>query len=39
MDGTFKNSPKKFYQLYNIIGKDENSGINLPLIFILMSNK
>ena len=39
MDGTFKCAPKKFYQLYNIIGKDEKSSIIIPLIFILMSNK
>ena len=39
MDGTFKFSPKNFYQLYNIIGKDENIGIIIPLIFILISNK
>ena len=39
MDGTFKCAHKKFYQLYNIIGKDEKSGIIIPLIFIFMSNK
>ena len=39
MDGTFKCAPKKFYQLYNIIGKDEKSSIVIPLIFILMLNK
>ena len=39
MDDTLKCSPKKFYQIYNIIGKDEHSGIIIPLIFVLMSNK
>ena len=39
MDGTFKWSPKKFYQIYNIIGKDEHSGIIIPLVFVLISNK
>ena len=39
MDGTFYSCPKKFYQLYNIIGKDSKTGIIIPLVFIIMSNK
>ena len=39
MDGTFKSCPKSFYQLYNIIGKDKNTGLIIPLIFVLMSHK
>ena len=39
MDGTFYASPKKYYQLYNIIGKEKKSGINIPLAFVLMTHK
>jgi len=39
MDGTFHSCPKNYYQLYNIIGKEKNSGVILPLIFIITTNK
>ena len=39
MDGTFKCCPKGYYQLYNILGKDKNTGLIIPLIFVLMSHK
>jgi len=39
MDGTFYSCPKNFYQLYNIIGKEKNTGIIIPIAFILMSHK
>ena len=38
MEGTFKSCPKS-YQLYNIMGKEKNTGLIIPLIFILMSHK
>ena len=39
MDGTFKCCPKSYYQLYNIIRKEKNTGLIIPLISILMSHK
>lgn len=37
MDGTFKYCPRNYYQIYNIIGLDNNNRI--PIIYILMSSK
>ena len=37
MEGTFKSCPKSYYQLYNIMGKEKNTDLIIPLIFILMS--
>ena len=39
MDGTFKYCPKNFYQVYNIIGKEEETGKKIPLVYALMSHK
>ena len=39
MDGTFYSCPKKYYQLYNIIGKEKKTGIIIPISFILMTHK
>ena len=39
MDGTFLSSPKKYYQIFNILGKEKNSGKIIPLIYVLMSSK
>ena len=39
MDGTFKCCPKSYYPLYNIMGKEKNISLIIPLIFILMSHK
>ena len=39
MGGTFKCCPKSYYQFYNIMGKEKNTGLIIPLIFILMSHK
>ena len=38
MEGIFKCCPKS-YQLYNIMGKEKNKGLIIPLIFKLMSHK
>lgn len=39
MDGTFKCSPKNFYQLYNILGRDEKTKVTIPLCHIIMPHK
>ena len=39
MDGIFLSSPKKYYQIFNILGKEKNSGKIIPLIYVLMSPK
>jgi hypothetical protein len=38
MDGTFKYCPRNYYQIYNIIGLDNNNN-RIPIIYILMSSK
>ena len=37
--GLFKYCPKNFYQVYNIIGKEEETGKKIPLVYALMSHK
>ena len=39
MEGTFKCCPNSYYQLYNIMGKEKNTGLIIPLIFILISHR
>ena len=39
MDGIFLSSPKKYYQIFNILGKEKNSGKIIPLIYVSMSHK
>ena len=39
MDGTFKYCPKSYYQLYNIIKKEKNTNLIIPLFFILISHR
>ena len=39
MDGTFRTCPKNYYQLFNIIAKDKQTGKNIPVIHIPMSHK
>ena len=39
MDGTFFCSPKRYYQVFNILGKDKNTNKIMPLIYVLMSHK
>ena len=39
MDGTFKYCPRNYYQIYNIIGLDNNNNNRIPIIYILMSSK
>ena len=39
MDNKFYPYPKKFYKLYNIIGKEKNIGVITHLSFILMTHK
>ena len=38
MDGTFKYCHRNYYQIYNIIGLDNNNN-RIPIIYILMSSK
>ena len=35
MNGNFKSSPKSYYQLYNIIGRDLKKGEIIPLFHII----
>ena len=39
MDGTFKSAPKNYYQIYNILGRDNKMGEAIPLFHILMAKK
>lgn len=39
IDATFRTSPKNFYLLLNIIVKDNQSGLNIPVIHVPMSHK
>ena len=39
MDGTFKYCPKNFYQIFNILGIDNNTSKKIPLFYILMNTK
>jgi len=39
MDGKFKYYPKNFYQVFNIIGKEEETDKKIPLMYVLMSHK
>lgn len=39
MDGTFKSTPKNYYQLFNIIAYIEQEKFYIPIAYILMKNK
>ena len=39
MNGTFRTSPKEFYQMLNIIANDSNSHNNIPVAHIPMIHK
>ena len=39
MDGTFKSTPKNYYQLFNIIAYIKQEKFYIPIAYILMTNK
>ena len=39
LDGTFKCSPKSFYQIFNIVRHLKNKNISLPILSVIMKNK